>query len=191
MLTRRRFSVLVTALAIVAACRPSWAMRGRAPDDQVSGRLAELADAWEEAARTCERVREEVFQHDPVSMSCRLYVDSHCAELRAWRAAKQGLVDASVALLREPARQPADVVLKYHIIDMHYGWRPIDDDMWIAAGGGALYRSVEREADRFGVAINPFWRPHSLRYARIDGDRNSPKWAAISRWRTEQYRARV
>ena len=152
----------------------------------VSAHLGALADAWAEEGETFERVKREVFQHEPRTMSRRFYPDPDCQEMRLWRATKRKLAEASAAVLREPARTSSDVILKYHVVDMNYGYRPVDDEDWIALRGGALYAQVATEAERFGIEINAFWLGGTL-YAAIDGDRYSPRWAEVARWRYGKY----
>jgi len=90
----------------------------------------------------------------------------------------------------EPSRTRADVLLKYHVMDDLSGWRIVhDQDYIIAAGGGVWHRIVEREAEAFGLDLNYFWLWEAPLHAKIDGERNSQKWAAVSRWRTERHAA--
>lgn len=181
MISRRTFGGGVAAfIGLLFSRLPAMALPVQVRG--VSPRLAGLADTWVEEGETFERVKRDVFQHDPQTMSRRIYPDPDCQEMRLWRATKHQLAEASAAVLREPARTRSDVILKYHVVDMNYGHRPVDDADWIALGGGALYAQVADEAERFGIEINQFWlgeAPH----AAIDGDRYSPLWAEVARWR--------
>jgi len=181
MSSRRAFRGGVAALVGLLFARlpaAAWSVQARG----VSPRLAALADAWTEEGDRFERVKAEVFQHDPGTMSRRFYPDPDCKEMRFWRAAKRKLAEASAAVLQEPARTSSDVILKYHVADMNYGYWPVDDVDWIALRGGALYAQVAKEAARFGIEINPFWLGEAP-LALIDGDRYSPRWAEVARWR--------
>lgn len=181
MISRRDFGGGVTALVgLLLARLPAAAMPAQFRG--VSPRLVGLADAWAEEGKRFEQVKRQVFQHDPRTMSRRFYPDADCKEMRLWRATKRQLAEASAAVLREPARTPSDVILKYHVVDMNYGYRPVDDEDWIALRGGALYAQVANEAARFGIGINRFWLGETT-LAAIDGDRYSPRWAEVARWR--------
>lgn len=181
MISRRTFGGGVAALiGLLLARLPSAAMPVQFGG--VSPRLAALADAWAEEGTRFEQVKREVFQHDPRTMSRRFYPDPECKELQLWRATKRQLAEASAFVLREPARTPSDVILKYHVVDMNYGYRPVDDEDWIGLRGGTLYAQVATEAARFGIEINPFWLGETP-FAAIGGDRNSPRWAEVARWR--------
>lgn len=181
MISRRDFGGGVTALVgLLLARLPAAAMPAQFRG--VSAQLGALADAWAEEGKRFERVKQEVFQHDPMTMSRRFYPDPDCQEMRLWRATKRKLAEASAAVLREPARTPSDVILKYHVADMNYGYRPVDDEDWIALRGGALYAQVGDEAKTFGLDLSPFWLggPH---FAAIGGERYSRRWAEVTRWR--------
>lgn len=187
MISRRTFGGGVAAfIGLLFSRLPAVAMpvqvRGVSPP------LATLADAWAEAGDRFEVVRREVFRHDPGTMSRRFYPDPDCEEMRLCRSTKRELAAASAAVLREPAHTASDVILKYHVVDMNYGHRPVDDADWIALRGGALYAQVADEAERFGLNLNRVWlgeKPH----AAIDGDRYSPRWTEVARWRHDKFAA--
>lgn len=183
-LDRRSFMQIAAMMMAMPSWRPAWA-RAAEPSrgGTISPRLAALADAWAEEGARFERVKAEIFQHDRETMSRRFYPDPDCSEMRLWRAAKRGLAEASAAVLREPARTDADVILKYHVVDMNYGHRPVDDDDWIELGGGALYRQVWDEAQAFDIELDPFWFGGFMHRAAIGGDPHSPPWAEVARWR--------
>lgn len=184
MLDRRGFMQVATMTMAMLSWRPAWAWAA-APSARgtVSPRLVALADAWAEEGDKFERVETEIFQHDPKTMSRRFYPDPDCPEMRLWRAAKRGLAEASAAVLREPARSDADVILKYHVVDMNYGHRPVDDEDWVELEGGALYRQVRDEAQAFDIELDPFWLGGFMHRAAIGGDPYSPRWAEVARWR--------
>lgn len=89
----------------------------------------------------------------------------------------------TVDVLYEPSRSQGDVIFKYHVVDMLQSWRPVGNWLWVNGQDLKLCQQLEREAEQFGVAVNPFWYKMPSAFAMIDGDRHSPKWAVISRWR--------
>lgn len=193
MLTRRVFTALGAALALTAACRPSWGARAASVegDDAVSPRLSALADRWEAAGREFERCRHAAFYMDMPSGVRRGYLMDEPL-LLALRDATRAMYEAANAVFQTPSRTRADVLIKYHVMDDALNWRfGGNTDAVIAAGGATWHVIVAREAKAFGLDLNPFWLWEASPHATIDGDRNSPKWAAISRWRTAQYGARV
>jgi hypothetical protein len=189
MLTRRIFTALGAAFAITAACRPSWGARASAVDgtDTVSPRLSALADQWLAAGQEFDRCRHAAFYKDTPSGVRRGYLMDE-PPLLALREATRAMYEAANAVFQERSRTRADVLLKYHIMDDAMNWRfGGNTDAIIAAGGATWHIIVDREAKAFGLDLNAFWLWEASPDATIDGDRNSPKWAAISRWRTEQY----
>jgi hypothetical protein len=179
MLTRRTFTMLGTALVSAMACRPSWAARAFAVDldGLVSPRMIALGDSWEEAGRSYEVLRDAA-----AGFSC------DAPALIAIRDATRAMLAAADYIFLEPSRTRGDVLLKYHVMDELGGRRTVhDSDCIMAAGGAQWHRIVEQEAEAFGLDLNYFWLWEMPPYAKIDGERNSPKWAAVSRWRTERY----
>jgi hypothetical protein len=192
MITRRIFTAFGVAFATVAACGPSWGTRVFALDDgRISPRLHALGDAWEIAARAYEAQKFATFHEGVPKGGTRAYM-TEAPELVAWRASYRRLLAAGNDLFVEPSQTRADVILKYHIMDDLSSWRHVpDDNALIETGGVAWHRIVEREAEAFGLKLNFFWLWEAGPYAEIDGDRNSPAWAAVARWRTERYAAPV
>lgn len=189
MLTRRIFTALGAAFAITAACRPSWGARAAAVDgaDTVSPRLTALADQWEAAGREFERCRHAAFYKDMPSGVRRGYL-MYEPPLLALIAATRAMYEAANEVFQERSRRGSDVLLKYHVMDDAMNWRfGGNTDAIIAAGGATWHIIVDREAKAFGLDLNAFWLWEASPDATIDGDRNSPKWAAISRWRTGRY----
>lgn len=179
MLSRRTFTLLGTALMSAMTCRPSWGARAFAidVDGPASSRLAALGDAWEVAGRAYEVRRKATF-----------HLEHGAPELLAVKDAARVMLLAANDVFREPSRTRADVLLKYHVMDELGGFRVVhDSDAIIAAGGAQWHRIVEQEAETFGLDLNYFWLWEAPPHAKIDGKRNSPKWAAISRWRTERH----
>lgn len=189
MLTRRIFTVLGAAFAITAASRPSWGARAVAVDgdDAVSPRLLALGDGWEEAGRAFEAQRHVTYYKDMEPGIMRAY-STYAPELVALRDKTRAMLSVAAELFWEPSRSRADVLLKYHVIDDLCSWRVVHNEAAIIAAGGPWWHGiVEREAEVFGLHLNYFWLSEAPPYAEIDGDRNSPKWAAVGRWRTERY----
>ncbi len=189
MLTRRIFTALGAAFAITAACRPSWGARGAAVDgaDAVSPRLTALADHWEAAGQEFERCRHAAFYIDIPSGVRRGYL-MYEPPLLALIEATRRMYEAANAVFQERSWTGADVLLKYHVMDDAMNWRfGGNTDAIIAAGGATWHIIVAREAKAFGLDLNAFWLWEASPDATIDGDRNSPKWTAISRWRIERY----
>lgn len=177
--TRRAFTMLGTALMSAIACRPSWGARAFAidVDGPVSPRLSVLGDAWEVAGRAYEVRRKATF-----------HLEHDARELLAVKDAARVMLVAANQVFRELSRTRADVLLKYHVMDELGGSRVVhDSDAIMAAGGAQWHRIVEQEAQTFGLDLNYFWLWEAPPHARIDGERNSPKWVAISRWRTERH----
>lgn len=190
-MTRRIFTALGAAFAITAACRPSWGARVVSVDgeDAVSPRLHVLADRWEAAGQEFERCRYAAFYWDMPTGVRRGYLMDE-PKLLALREATRAMYEAANEVFRERSRTRADVILKYHVMDDALNWRfGGNTDAVIEAGGATWHVIVGREATAFGLDLNRFWLWEASPHATIDGDRNSPKWAAISRWRTEQYGA--
>ena len=193
MLTRRIFTALGAAFALTAACRPSSGARAASIDGDgvVSPRLHVLADRWEAAGQEFERYRYAAFYMDMPSGVRRGYLMDE-PKLLALREATRAMYEAATEVFQERSRTRADVLLKYHVMDDALNWRfGGNTDAVIAAGGATWHDIVDREATSFSLDLNPFWLWEASPYATIDGDRNSPRWAAISRWRSEQYGARV
>lgn len=189
MLTRRIFTALGAAFAITAACRPTWGVRAASVDwdDTVSPRLTALADQWEAAGQEFERCRHAAFYVDMPTGVRRGYL-SYEPPLLALIAATHRMYEAANEVFQERSRTRADVLLKYHVMDDALNWRfGGNTDAVIAADGATWHVIVDREAKAFGLDLNPFWLWEASPDAMIDGDRNSPKWAAISRWRIERY----
>ena len=86
--------------------------------------------------------------------------------------------------MHEPAHGRADVILKYHVLDRLSFTGAVDvEALFVEEGGNDWYLTVEREAKQASLDINRFWRWGSNCYARIDGDRQSPQWKLIAKWR--------
>lgn len=183
MLSRRMFVQGLTALGAGLAWRPAWAMSsGSATSmpDAVSTRMSDLADWWEQVGRVYDATKPRHF----AAMEARgEVIDSNREDYRRWQEAERSFVYMTVDVLDEPSRSQGDVIFKYHVIDMHTELRPVGNWVWANAKGWELSEAVRSEAEQFGVAINPFWYKTPLPFAAIDGDRYSPKWDVISRWR--------
>lgn len=184
MISRRLFNGAGVLGLATLAWRPPWSMAAApastGPD--VTGPLAVLGDAWEGVGRDYDRVSHKVLQYSRQAGGF-WRAEPHSPTFHVWSMARK-YVEASARVIIEPSRSPGDVILKYHVIDMHSGWRAIDDGLWIEAGGGRHERTVLQEAEAFGVNINAFWLPGSASpFAEIDGERDSPRWSVIDRWR--------
>jgi len=191
MLTRRTFTLLGATLVSAMACRPSWGARAVTIDEDgpVSPRLVALGDAWEVAGRAYEAQRHATFREGARDGTLRCY-DLDAPERIPVVRATRAMLTAADDVFLEPSRTRADVLLKYHVMDDLSGWRVVhDSDYIIAAGGVVWHRILEREAHAFGLDLNYFWLWEAPPHATIDGERNSPKWAAVSRWRTERHAA--
>lgn len=112
-------------------------------------------------------------------------IDANREGYKRWREAERTFVYMSVDVLNEPSRSQGDVIFKYHVIDMHHSWRPVGNWLWASTHDLKLCQQLEREAEHFGVVINPFWYKTPSPSAMIDGDEHSPRWAVISRWRVD------
>jgi hypothetical protein len=183
MLSRR---IVVQGLAVVTAglsWRPAWAVSGGAAalvPVAVSPDMVDLANLWEAIGRKYDETKHRRF----TSMVNRgQLIDAACPDYKRWEKVKERLLHATTVVLREPAQSEGDAIFKYHVIDMHTGWRPVDNWAWTHAKGWELSEVVRREAEQFGVAINPFWYKMPSALAMIDGDEHSPRWAVISQWR--------
>lgn len=193
MLTRRLFTVLGAASLSVFALRPSWAVP--ASEDRgtwsVSPNLHGLADAWEATGLDYERCRHEAFFKNAPPMTMWGYIKG-APQFEQWEKSYRTMLAAVDDVFKEPSRTRADVILKYHVMDDLAGARCVrNDDAIIEAGGAYWHRILSCEAERFALDLHPFWLGEGSPYAMIDGDRNSPKWAVVSRWRTERHTAPV
>lgn len=191
---RRAFSAGLSACLSLMGIRPAWSegtTSGGIDGRGVSPRLAELADAWFETGLAYERAHRVYCYGGGEPTGYRLVRSADSPERLALLRSQKALVHTAAPVLREPARTADDVILKYHVIDMQNGWWPLDDLAWAAIGGGALYERVLREAREFGVGINPFWLNTASLFAEIHGERHSPRWEAVSRWRTPKYQSVV
>lgn len=187
MLTRRSFTLLGTALVSAMACRPSWGARAFAADldGPVSPRLVAFGDAWEVAGRAYEEQRYSSFHIWAAQGRTGSYGADDTPQQIAVRPATRAMLAAANDIFHEPSRTRADVLLKYHVIDDLCDRRIVHDQDYIAAaGGGVWHRIVEQEAEAFRLDLNYFWLWEAPPHAKIDGERYSPKWAAVSRWRT-------
>lgn len=192
MISRRDFTAFLSLFSALLTWRPVRAMAAHETTvlTGISPRLAATADAWFEAGIAYERARTG-FHADGQPGLWRVRLDPEGPEQLALRTAVANLTGACRLVLREPAQTAEDVILKYHVIDMQYGHWPVDDWAWAAVDGDALYHEVLRESERFGVRINPFWLGAPPLQAEIDGDRHSPRWETVSRWRTPKYQSIV
>ncbi len=183
MLSRRTVVQGLTALTAGLAWRPAWAVpRGVAPTVPVavSPDMVSLANLWEAIGTKYDETKHRRFT--PMVNRGQL-IDAACPDYKRWEKAKERLLHATTVVLKEPAQSQGDVIFKYHVIDMLTELRPVDNWAWTNAKGWELSEEVRREAEYFGVAINPFWYKTPSPSAMIDGDRHSPKWAVISHWR--------
>lgn len=173
----------LAALTAGLAWRPAWAVSGGNPTlvpVAVSSRMSDLADWWEEVGRAYDGTKPQLF----TAMEARgEAIDANREDYKRWREAERTFLYMTVDVLNEPSRSQGDVIFKYHVIDMHHSWRPVGNWMWVNAHDLKLCQQLEREAEQFGVPINPFWHRMPSTSAMIDGDRQSSKWNAISRWR--------
>lgn len=193
MLTRRLFTVLGTASLSALTLRPSWAMPARVAGGlgEVSPRLQRLADAWEATGQDYERCRQEAFFKYAPPMTMWGYIKG-APQFERWEQSYRAMLAAVNDVFNERSHTRADVILKYHVMDELASYRCVrNDDAIIEAGGACWHRILSREAERFALDLHPFWLGEGSPYAMIDGDRNSPKWAAVSRWRTERHVAPV
>lgn len=184
MLSRRIVVQGLTALTAGVAWRPAWAAPHVATTTvpvAVSPDMESLANLWEAIGMKYDETLHRRF----TSMVNRgQLIDAACPDYKRWLKAKERLLHATTVVLKEPAQSQGDVIFKYHVIDMHYSWRAVDNWTWdFEVKGWQLAETVSREADQFGVAINPFWDRMPSSFALIDGDQHSPRWAVISRWR--------
>jgi len=183
MLSRRIFVHGLTTLAAGLTWRSAWAVTGSHAASvpvAVSSRMFDLADWWEEAGRAYDGTKPRLFTAMEASGEA---IDTNCEDYKRWREAERSFVYMTVVVLDEPSRSQGDVILKYHVHDMLQGWRPVGNWLWVGARDLKLYEQLEQEAEQFGVAIHPLWGKTPSPFAMIDGDRHSPRWAIISRWR--------
>lgn len=185
MISRREFAAgataLCTALQLGLFNRPLSAQSAEAG---VSRYLAALVDGWEAEGRCFNDVHFETFRAGVPGGMRRAYQDSECTELRRWREAARELLQSTARVMREPAQGRADVILKYHVLDRLSFTGAVDvEALFIEEGGHDWYLIVEHEAKQACLDINYFWRWGSDSYARIDGDRQSPQWELITKWR--------
>jgi hypothetical protein len=183
MLSRRIFVQGLTTLVAGLAWRPAWAVStGPATSVPVgvSARMSELADWWEEAGRAYDGTMPRLFTAMEASGE---EIDITREDYKRWREAERHFVFMTVDVLTEPSKSAGDVILKYHAIDMHHTWRPVGHWLWVNGQDLKLCQQLEREAEHFGVAITPLWGKTPSSFAMIDGDRHSPRWAVIARWR--------
>lgn len=110
-------------------------------------------------------------------------IDTSREDYKRWREAERSFVYMTVDVLEEPSRSQGDVIFKYHVIDMLHRWRQVGHWLWVGARDLKLAQQLEQEAEQFGVAISPLWGKTPSPFATIDGERHSPRWAVISRWR--------
>lgn len=146
----------------------------------VSARMSDLANWWEEIGQAYDGTKPRLFTAMEASGQ---EFDTTREDYKRWREAERRFVFMTVDVLDEPSMSAGDVILKYHVIDMHHTWRPVGH--WLLVNGQdlKLCQQIEREAEHFGVAINPLWGQTPSPFAMIDGDRHSPRWAVIARWR--------
>lgn len=142
----------------------------------VSSDMAALADLWEANGRKYDETKHRTIL---AKIAQGQHIDTESADYVIWRKAEQWLVQSTAAVLAEPFRSEGDVIFKYHVIDMHRSWRPVGNWIW----AWKPCEVVGREAEHFGVAINPFWDKTPSPFASIDGDRDSPRWDLIALWR--------
>lgn len=188
MITRRIFTVGAATAATAVSYGLPQAQANIASQIGVSPRMALLADAWEATALEYDAVRHETFQIDVVPGLRRAFVDANCPELVHFRSVTAKMLDAVDVLMREPSRTRSDVLLKYHVMDMFMGKRPVHDMQAIVTAGGAVWHDiVEHEAKAFGLQLNYFWLSENGPFAQIDDDTESPLWTEIARWRTPDH----
>lgn len=190
---RRTFSAGVLGCLSLLGIRPVWGgavSQAEIPAGVTPG-LADLADAWFGTGLAYERAHRHYCYGEKEPGCSRIVRSPDSPESLALIAAQKALAHAAAPVLRTRARTAGDVIVKYHVIDMHYGHWPPDDWAWVAAGGDALCEQVRREAGKFGVDLNPFWLKTASSFAEIDGDRHSPRWRAVARWRTARYESMV
>lgn len=191
MLTRRVFTILGTGFVSALAFRPAFATSAREGEGlgEVSPNLRLLADAWEATGQDYERCRHEAFFKNAPPMTMWGYIKG-APQFDRWEKSYSSMLAAVDDVFKEPSLTCADVILKYHVMDDLGGARCVrNDDAIIEAGGAYWHRILSREAERFALDLHPFWLGEGSPYAMIDGDRNSAKWAVVSRWRTERHTA--
>jgi hypothetical protein len=122
-----------------------------------SDELARLAELWDAAACHFDVVRQEVlFPVGRVGRGEPLAPDSH--EMQRYRSAGRMMLEHADRVFREPSLKGADVLLKYDLMDQLLDARHVPDpDAVRAAGGGDWHGIIEREAQTFGLNLNPFW----------------------------------
>jgi hypothetical protein len=184
MLSRRIFVQGLTTLVVGFAWKPAWAVPGGPAASvpvAVSARMSDLGDWWEEIGQAYDGTKPRLFTATEASGQ---ELDTDRQDYKLWKEEERRFVHMTAELLREPSRAAGDVILKYHVIDMLHRWRPVGIWIWPnAAQDLPLCELVEREAEQFGVSINPFWQEMLSPLAMIDGDEHSPRWAVIARWR--------
>lgn len=190
MIARRTFAGGLALLSIVG----TWGRVGRAeagslPAIGVSPQMAQLADCWEESSRISEALRCKTYYFGEPVRSTRVYCSSSDPAVVSYRETLHRMLDDAGRIFLEPSRTRSDVILKYHVMDMFSFSRPVlDDAAYIAAGGIAWHRIIEREADIFGLDLNCWWRGGNPLYAQINSDRYSALWSEVARWRSEDGR---
>lgn len=183
MLSRRIFVQGLTTLVAGFTWKPAWAVSGghaASVPVGVSARMSDLGDWWEEAGHAYDGTNPRLFTAMQASGE---EIDTTREDYKRWREAERRFVFMTVDVLDEPSRSAGDVALKYHVIDMFHTWRPVGHWLWVNGKDLKLCQQLEREAEQFGVAINPLWGKMPSPVAMIDGDRHSPRWAIIARWR--------
>lgn len=186
MLSRRIIVQGLTTLAAGFIWRPAWAVSGghaASVPVAVSPEIAALADAWEAVGQEYDETKHSKFTR---MVNRGESIDHACPDYRQWEDAKARLLQATSVLLKEPSKSEGDVILKYHVIDTHYSSRVVDYWTWdFGIKGWQLCEIVRCEASAFAVPINQFWGGGSMTspWAMLDGDRDSPRWAVIARWR--------
>lgn len=183
MLSRRIFVQGLTTLVGGFTWKPAWPVSGgHAPavPVAVSARMSDLGDWWEEIGQAYDGTKPRLFTAMEASGQ---EFDTDREDYKLWKEEERRFVHMTAEVLREPSRSAGDVILKYHVIDMLHRWRPVGIWIWPNAQDLTLCELLEREAEHFGVSVNPFWQEMLSPFAMIDGDRQSPRWVVIDRWR--------
>lgn len=186
MISRRALGTGIAAVVALLTGLRFYKSEPSGAEDAVSPKLAKLADAWAEAARDDRRRTREIAQINP-EMAERLFElfnsDAQGPEITRWRKTRRALAEATATVLREPSRNASDVILKYHVINMSFGFDVPDDAEWWAIESPLLLKRVDLEAKQYGVKFEEIFKADlPFIMPSIDRDPHSPAMRVVARW---------
>ena len=133
MITRRTLAVGTGAIATGIALGAFLPNPAIATEVGFSSRLLTFADAWKKTWAAFDKVRGAAWQAAKTNERPGIASDEGMAPV--WLGPAQTSFVAALRVLDEPAQTRSDVILKYYVIDNHYGCRPVPDWMWVAGNG--------------------------------------------------------